>query len=83
MTNTDTSPDAAERQAAVFRAMTPDQRLALAFQMADDAFDLAVDGVRHRHPTYTERQAWLAAVRLRLGDDSFRSAYPDEPLLAP
>ena len=37
--------------------------------------------VRGRHPEYSERQVFLAMVRLRYGDDLVRDAWPDEELV--
>ena len=40
-------------------------------------------GIRARHPEYNDEGVRLAAIRRELGDDLFRLAYPDEPLLDP
>lgn len=41
------------------------------------------DGIRRRHPEYDDRSVFLAAVRLRYGDDLVQAAWPGEPLVAP
>lgn len=74
----DTSLEAARVQYAIFRRMPSEQRLRLAFQMAESTRALAAAGVRARHPDYTERQVQLAVIRLTLGDDLFRTVYPGE-----
>jgi hypothetical protein len=36
-----------------------------------------------RHPEYTEREVFLAHVRMLHGDDLYAQAWPGEPRLAP
>jgi hypothetical protein len=79
----DTSPDAAARQLAICQRMPPGRRGELALEMSVAARELALAGIRLRHPEYDERQARLALFRLVLGDDLFRRAWPGTPLLAP
>jgi hypothetical protein len=74
----DTSLEAIRVQHAIYRRMPPEKRLHLMCQMADSARALAADGVRARHPEYTERQVRLAVIRLRLGEELFRCVYPAE-----
>jgi hypothetical protein len=79
----DTSPDAQRRQDDVFRAMSPDQRAAMAAEMSEAAFEIAETGIRLRHPGYTDEEVRLTGIRLRIGDDLFVAAFPSAPLLAP
>lgn len=74
----DTSLDAARVQHAVYRRMTPERRLRLACQMSDSIRTLSATGVRARHPEYSDRQVTLAVIRMTLGEDLFRRAYPGE-----
>jgi hypothetical protein len=46
---TDTTPDAAAVQQALYRAMTGEQRVALALKMSTMARQVTLDGIRHRH----------------------------------
>jgi hypothetical protein len=55
----DTSLEAIRIQHAIYRRMPPEQRLRLMCQMADSARAVAADGVRARHPDYTERKSVL------------------------
>jgi hypothetical protein len=73
----DTSEEAARVQLAVFRRMRPEERLELAFQMTNELRGRLAEGVRQRHPEYSEDQVRLAVIRLTLGDDLFRTVYPD------
>jgi len=77
----DTTAEAQRRHDDVFRAMTPDQRVAMAAEMSETAFRLAEDGVRMRHPHYTDDEVRHAALRLRLGEELFAAAFPAVPPL--
>jgi hypothetical protein len=72
----DTTAEAQRRHDDVFRAMTPEQRVAMAVEMSETAFRLAEDGIRMRHPGATDEQVRVAALRLRLGDELFAAAFP-------
>jgi hypothetical protein len=77
----DTSLEAIRVQHAVYRRMTVEQRLKLTFQMIEAARALSASGVRARHPEYTERQVELAVIRLTLGEELFRKAFPGEEVV--
>lgn len=72
----DTTEEAARVQFAVYRRMTPERRLELAFQMTADLRRRLADGVRQRHPEYGEHQVRLAVIRLTLGEELFQTVYP-------
>lgn len=72
----DTTLEAARVQMEIFRKMEPRKRLQLAFDMSNSLRQLVASGVRSRHPEYSEDQVRLAVIRLTLGDDLFRKAYP-------
>ncbi len=44
---------------------------------------MEANGVRRRHPQYSEREVFLAIVRRRHGDELFQAAWPGVPLLQP
>jgi len=75
---TDTSPDAEASTFEVFVRMGPEGRLRTALEMSDDLRRLTEDGVRLRHPDYSDPKVRLAAIRILLGDDLFSRAYPGE-----
>jgi hypothetical protein len=79
----DTAPDIDRRQVEVYRGMTPARRVEIAVAMSEDAFTMAADGIRARHPDYDDAQVRWASFRLRHGDELFRAAWPQAPLLAP
>jgi hypothetical protein len=59
------------------------ERMAIAFRLSDAVRRLAISGIRHRHPDYTEAQVQQAFARLRLGDALARATWPDRPLVDP
>jgi len=77
----DTSLEAARIQHAVYRRMSPERRLQLAFQMTASARKQAAEGVRFRHPEYTDRQVELAVIRMMLGEELFRRAFPGQDVV--
>ena len=72
----DTSPEAAWVQIEAFRRMQPQKRLRMVLQLGDSLRAIVASGVRSRHPDFTAEQVKLEVIRLTLGDDLFRKAYP-------
>jgi hypothetical protein len=64
MTVTDTSPEARAKQDEILRAMSGEQRMALAYEMSMFARDLAREGIRRDHPDWTEAQIARELLRL-------------------
>ncbi len=60
----DTDPEVRRRQLAVYAAMTPDERIALSFQMSEAMRSITIEGIRARHPELTQGEAEAAYVRL-------------------
>lgn len=83
MSARDTTPDAMSVRTALYRRMSPDRRTQLASEMAAMTRAIALDSIRSRHPSYDEHQSRMALFRLLVGDELFRRAWPDEPLLPP
>jgi hypothetical protein len=79
----DTSLEAHAVQLEFYRRIGPARRLELALQMSDEMRHVTADGIRSRHPEYTDEQVRYALFRLTLGDALFCAAWPDAPLLAP
>ena len=51
-------------------------RATLAADLSESLRQNVEAGVRHRHPEYDDATARLAAIRLWIGDDLFRLAFP-------
>jgi hypothetical protein len=79
----DTTSDAGAVQTEIYRRMSPARRCAIAVQMSAAARAITLAGIRSRHPEYDEHQARLALFRLLVGDELFRRAWPDAPLVEP
>ena len=76
MTPDDTSRDAANVQVAVWRRMSGEQRVAMAFELSENVRQIAAEGVRRRHPDYSDDEVRLAVIRLQLGNELFQAAFP-------
>ena len=77
----DTTPEAQAVQDAVMRSLGGARRIELVVEMTAAAEDVTRAGIRSRHPEYTDREVQLTAWRLRWGDDLYRAALPDAPVL--
>jgi hypothetical protein len=65
----DTSAAAGEAQRAVFRQLSASERVALAFQMSEEARALAASGLRQRLPGASPAEIELALRRVMLGEE--------------
>ena len=72
----DTSPKAARVQFMLYRKMGEEGRSRLMAGMDESLSMMLADGVRERHPDYAPEQVRMAVIRLRLGKDLFRKAFP-------
>ncbi len=79
----DTDRAAFDAQLAIYRRMTPHDRVALAIQMSEEARRIAAAGIHARHPEYDGDQVRLALLRLLLGDELFKRAFVGSPSLQP
>lgn len=68
---------------ALYRKMTCAERTTIGHQMSIDAREIALAGIRSRHPDYDEATARWALFRLLVGDELFRKAWPAAPLVDP
>jgi hypothetical protein len=60
----DTSPEAAEVQLAVFRRMSGEQRLKLALEMSDFARELSLSRIRSENPSWSDWEVKRELLRL-------------------
>ena len=75
MTSLDTTPHAEKVQIDVLRCMRPEKRLQKAIDLAQTSRKLLSEGVRRRHPRYSEDQVRAAVIRLTIGEELFLAAY--------
>ena len=73
----DTSPEIEHLQIVGWRRMTPGQKAAVVSGLTQAVHDLALAGVRLRHPQASEREQFLRLALITLGSDLARRAYPD------
>ncbi|MEM9454584.1 MAG: hypothetical protein AAGF11_10420 [Myxococcota bacterium] len=83
MPHSDTSPEAAEILRERMRRLTPSQRFEEGIKLCKLSRQIMRAGIRMRHPDYDEQQVEMALARLLWGDDLYRKAKPDWPLLDP
>jgi len=79
----DTSPEAYELQVRLYRAMTPEERSALALHMSEDIRRIAAEGIRQRHPDYSERDVRRALVAMLYGREAAAKVWPGETVPVP
>ena len=79
----DTSLDAYRVQLEIFRKMSPEERLQRGSELSRFCRGLLADGVKHRHPNYTEDEVRLAVIRIELGNELFVKVYPHAEHIRP
>lgn len=79
----DTSADIEARQIEAWRRMSPDEKAALVTALVRSTRDMAVAGIRSRHPEATDREVFLRLAILNLGRDLAARAYPEIDALRP
>lgn len=73
----DTSAEAHQVQQEVWRAIAGEKKLRLALAWSSWIRRVALDGVRQRHPEYSDWEVKLAWLRKTMGDGAFFEAFPD------
>lgn len=79
----DTSEEAARVQLEVYRRMAPEERLRVGLELTQMSRDLVAQGIRARHPGYSDDEVRWALIRLWLGPELFARAYPHGPEIDP
>ena len=72
---TDTSPEAQEVLIRLYRQMPLDKKLLLVFDAYEMGKQLAMAGLRQRHPQVSEKEIWRLWARQHLGDTLFAAVY--------
>ena len=68
---------------AWYRRMAPSERLNVGLELTRISRDLLAQGIRARHPEYSDDEVTWAVIRVWIGRDMFRRAYPYGPQLDP
>ena len=71
----DTSEEAREVMRRLYASMTPAEKLKRMSELTVAANQLALAGLRSRHPNESERALLLRLARIRLGDELVNRAY--------
>lgn len=79
----DTTEGANAVQLDAYRRLGGPGRVAVVFRLNALVREMAMAGIRSRHPEYDDAQVWIALQRLMLGDALVRSAFPDGELVDP
>lgn len=76
MSVSDTTAEAHQIQLDIFRRMGPHNRLQKALELTELSRQLLAQGVRQRHPGYSEEEIRLAVIRYQLPEELFLQAFP-------
>lgn len=68
----DTTPRAAARLLQLYRGAGPARRAEIAAELSDAVRMTTLDGIRHRHPEYSEREVAEEFLRLVYGFEKRR-----------
>jgi hypothetical protein len=63
----DTHPTIRKRQIDVYRAMTPQRRVEVALTLSEEVRQVAIDGIRNRHPAMSPAKVHEEWLRLLYG----------------
>jgi hypothetical protein len=75
--NLDTSPETERLQVERWRQMSPAEKAAIVSGLTQAVHDLALAGIRLRHPGASPREQFLRLALITLGPDLARRAYPE------
>jgi len=71
----DTSPEASRAQYDIYRKMSGARKLELVFQAYGAGRELALAGLKMRHPDATDEHLWRLWAWQHLGNELFEAAY--------
>ena len=74
----DTHSDAQAVQVSLLRQFGPEKRSQLTAQWSDELRRTCMQGIRDRHPEYSDRQVVLEYARITLGEALFQEAFGAE-----
>jgi len=72
----DTTLEAYRVQIQALRRLGPEGRLKMMFELSENLRELAVTGVRRRHPDYNDEKVMYAVLHLMVGEEVFRKLFP-------
>jgi len=72
----DTTLEAYRVQIQALRRLGPEGRLKMMLECSDNLRELAIMGVRRRHPDYDDETVKYAVIRLMVGEEMFHKFMP-------
>ena len=72
----DTNREAHEYQLRLYRSMSDEERASMALEMSDDVRRIAREGIRQRHPEYSDHDVKQALVALLYGAEAAAKVWP-------
>jgi hypothetical protein len=72
---TDTSPEAHQVLIWLYCQMPAEKKLNLVFDAYETGRQLAMAGLRQRHPQASDKEIWRLWARQHLGEDLFNAVY--------
>jgi hypothetical protein len=68
----DTTLEAHRKQVEILRKLSPQRKALMAMELTDNIRQIAIEGIRSRHPEFNEKQVMRELLRLIIGDDIFQ-----------
>jgi hypothetical protein len=79
----DTHHHAHDVQLRLYRQMSPERRAEIALELSEDVRRITCDGIRQRHPEYSDEDVRHALVALIYGEDVARRLWPHAAVPTP
>lgn len=79
----DTSWEALSLQIDAYRRLSPAARVDMTIRLSEDVREIALAGIRQRHPQYSPGQARRALYLLLYGEELVQAVWPTQPPLTP
>ncbi|AEH51731.1 hypothetical protein [Pseudothermotoga thermarum] len=76
MKNLDTPTELEKAQIEILRKMPPEKRLKMSIELTENTIKLLKEGVRNRHPEYSDEEVKFAVIKILLGEELFKKVYP-------
>jgi len=67
----------------IFRKMEPEKKLELSFMLCELVKAFLKEGVKNRHPEYSDDEIELAVQKILLGEELFKKVYPSAKNISP
>jgi hypothetical protein len=77
----DTGPEARRRQLAVYRSMSPERKVEIAFAMSEEARQLTIAGIRARKPHLDDDGVRLELLRVLHGSSVVDEILARQPVI--